>query len=482
MSAKSTYDVVIGLEVHVQLQTQAKVFSPEGFLFGSDPNSFVSPVTMAHPGSLPVTNAQVIAHAVKMGLATNCRINSPTQFARKNYFYPDLPKGYQISQAENPICEDGSVTYPTEQGILQTVSLERIHVEEDAGKSIHDQSPAHSFVDLNRAGTGLIEIVTRPELTNAADAAAFLGEIRRTVRYLGISDANMEQGNLRCDANVSIKPTGQVKLGTRVEIKNLNSFSNLIKSIEVEVERQASILGEGGHIVQETRTFDVERKRTLPMRDKETADDYRYFPEPDLLPVVISEAEQEAIRREIPALPFERFQVYHTEVGLPYNEAMFLTEDIALSDYYEQVRAQVKDPKQAANWVLGPVNAYLQANEIAIRDFSLAPASLSQLILLIEKGLSNHLAREQVLPAMIKEPHKSPKAIAQELGLLESQSEDELLDVIKDIIAQHPAELARFQKGKKNLMGFFVGQVMRELKGKGDPKLVNQLVRKALTS
>lgn len=480
MADLASYDIVIGLEIHVQLQTQTKVFSPEGYTTDEEPNGSISPVTLAHPGALPVTNHQIIAHAVKIGLATQCTINSPTQFARKNYFYPDLPKGYQISQAERPICEDGLITFPDEHGRLKTVSLERIHIEEDAGKSIHDQDPTYSWVDLNRAGTGLVEMVTRPELTSAADAAALVAEVRRTVRYLGISDANMEKGNLRCDANVSLKPKGRVKLGTRVEIKNLNSFSNLTKAIEVETLRQAQILDEGGSITQETRTFDVERKRTLQMRDKETADDYRYFPEPDLLPVVISEDTLSATQASLPTLPYKRFEDYFTQVGLPYNEAIFLAEEVGLSDYFEAVRALVKDDKLVANWVLGPVNAHLQTAAIDIDQFPIPAGSLAAMLQLHQNGLSNHLTREQLFPAMLAEPKQAPKALAQKMGLLDDQSDDEMLATIQEILQNHPKELDRYQKGQKKLMGFFVGQVMRALKGKGDPKQVNQLVKQAL--
>jgi aspartyl-tRNA(Asn)/glutamyl-tRNA(Gln) amidotransferase subunit B len=481
LAQRDKYQVVIGLEIHAQLQTESKIFAHEGFAFGSSPNHFVSPVSIAHPGALPFINEQCIEMAVKMGLATNCKINQETWFARKNYFYPDLPKGYQLSQDNQPICVDGYIDIKLPDQDWRRISLERIHLEEDAGKSIHDQDPHQTFIDLNRAGVGLIEIVTRPDLRSAEEAGALFAEVRRMVRYLNICSGNMEEGSLRCDANVSVMPKGSETLGTRAEIKNMNSINQLIRAIKYEADRQISVIEAGGEIIQETRTWDVNKQITASMRHKETADDYRYFPEPDLQPLSISEEYLTRIREGLPQLPGDLFKEYHEKLGIPYNEAIALAEQKEVSDYYEQLRKETTYPKAAANWILGPVKGYLNENNQKIDHFPLSPTKIAALISLIKEGkISFIAAKEQVFPAMIDAPEKSALAVATDLGVILESAENELEEAMKALMENHPDEVKRYKAGKKKLKGFFVGQLMRQFKGKANPKEVNQVVEKLL--
>ena len=475
------YQPVIGLELHIQLQTATKVFAGDAFPFGSDANTQVSALTMAHPGTLPRPNQRCIEQMVKLGLATHSEINPYSYFARKNYFYPDLPKGYQISQDRSPLCLGGYVEVPLPEGELLRVNLERIHLEEDAGKSIHDQASGLTLIDLNRAGTGLAEMVTKPDLRSAEAAGAMFAEIRRLVRYLGVSDANMERGNLRCDANVSVMPVGSEVYGTRVEIKNLNSISFLIKAIYYEIDRQIELIEGGGRVQQETRLYDVASGRTYSMRDKETAQDYRYFPEPDMLPIVVPAEQLEALGAQLPRLPSVRLRDYIDTVGLGANEAFVLIEERAFSDYFEALRELVPDAKVAANWLLGPVRSYLNEHQLDITQFALAPQALSELIGLVEgQQVTLNAAREQLLPAMVEQPLTAPLTLAHELNLMMISDEGGLAAAMAELIAKHPQEVARYHKGKKNLAGFFVGQLMREFQGKADPKQVNRIVREKL--
>ncbi|GAB4403462.1 MAG: Asp-tRNA(Asn)/Glu-tRNA(Gln) amidotransferase subunit GatB [Bacteroidia bacterium] len=472
---------VIGLEIHVQLHTRSKIFATESYRFGGSPNSHVGPLSMAHPGALPSINEACVHHAVALGLAVHAEIDRHCRFARKNYFYPDLPKGYQLSQDRQPICRGGYIAFPLADGTPQRIGLERIHLEEDAGKSIHDQDPAYSFIDLNRAGTGLVEIVTMPELHSAEAAGALLAEVRRIVRYLGISEANMEEGNLRCDANVSIMPEGATQLGTRVEVKNINSISFLIRAISYEIQRQTQIVGGGGRIVRETRTWDPVSQQTLPMRDKETADDYRYFPEPDLLPLAIPASLVADLHARQPRLPYERFVDYTQTVGVPINEALALVEDRAFSDYYEALRAAGADPRMAANWMLGSVRTFLNEQGCTIDDMSIDPARLAKLIALVqEEKISHHAAKEQVFPAMLAQPAADPPDLARALGVELYSQADALQQAMADLLRQYPDEAARYRNGKKQLAGFFVGQLMRAFQGKAHPQEVQQVVRTML--
>ncbi|MEO0897385.1 MAG: Asp-tRNA(Asn)/Glu-tRNA(Gln) amidotransferase subunit GatB [Bacteroidota bacterium] len=476
--SETVFEAVIGLEVHIQLSNQTKMFAPESFTFGSDANHHVSEVSMAHPGALPRTNKRAIRLASKLGLALNCQINSPAFFDRKNYFYPDLPKGYQISQDSHPICGPGHVSFPMPDGSIKKIRIHHMHLEEDAGKSIHDVTDYHSMVDLNRAGAGLIEMVTQPDLKSPEEAAAFLMEIRRIVRYLNISEGNMQEGNLRCDANVSVKPLGQEKLGTRVEIKNINSFNFLSKAIQYEIDRQIQHIKDGGSITQETRTYDPVKNRTSSMRDKESADDYRYFPEPDLQPVEVSEEEQMVLKKEIVKLPSEKYQEYRG-LNFAHNESMALIEEYAFSAYFDEISQLSKESKEAANWMLGSVKAWLNENGTDMNSFPIPSQHMALFIQMVKSAkVPRHLAKEQLFPAMLKEPQKSPAELATSLNLATESNEGELEKVVTSIFEAHPNEAERFRNGQKKLQGFFVGQIMKAMKGKADPKAVNKILAK----
>ena len=474
---REKYETVIGLEIHAQLQTQSKIFAHENFAFGSDPNHHVSPVSLAHPGALPQINQKCILLAVKMGLATNCEINQNTWFARKNYFYPDLPKGYQLSQDKKPICINGHLDIKLADQDWKRVSIERIHLEEDAGKSIHDQSPNESFIDLNRAGVGLIELVTRPDIRSAEEAGLFFGEVRRIVRYLEICSGNMEEGSLRCDANVSVMPVGSETLGTRAEVKNMNSINQLIRAVNYERDRQIALIESGGEVVQETRTWDVAKQKTASMREKETADDYRYFPEPDLQPLKITDDFLEKVKNGLPTLPGELFKIYHEELKIPYNEARALAEQKPISDYFELLRNVTPEQKSAANWILGPVKSYLNEENIQMDQFQVKPEAIAELIGLIKEGkISFIAAKEQVFPTMIKQPEDSVNHIANRLNVILESAQNALEEAMIVLMEKHPDEVKRFKAGKKKLKGFFVGQLMRQFKGKANPQEVNQVV------
>ncbi|MEZ4776864.1 MAG: Asp-tRNA(Asn)/Glu-tRNA(Gln) amidotransferase subunit GatB [Bacteroidia bacterium] len=478
---RAQYQTVIGLEIHVQLLTNSKIFAQEGFSFGSLPNHHVSVITMAHPGALPSINRRCIDHAVKIGLATHCQINRNSFFARKNYFYPDLPKGYQMSQDTDPICTHGFIDIRTESGSQQKIRIGRIHLEEDAGKSLHDQDPHISMIDLNRAGVGLVEIVTEPDLRSAEDAATLLAEIRRLVRFLEISDGNMEEGSLRCDANISVMPVGSETLGTRVEVKNMNSFNHLTRAILYESERQIALIEAGGKVVQETRTWDVNTQKTSPMRQKETADDYRYFPEPDLLPLGLTEEYIEKIRSEIPRLPQELYLEYTESLQIAHNEAMTLTEQKNFADYFEAIRKLTPFEKEASNWLLGPVRAWLNDSGKEIGDFPISTEKLADLIRLVQEDkISNHAARDQVFPIMLVRPEESPLAIAGELNILLESKQDEVENAMIALMNQFPQETTRYRSGKKGLKGFFVGHIMRQFQGKASPREVNDVVERML--
>ncbi|MEM8887919.1 MAG: Asp-tRNA(Asn)/Glu-tRNA(Gln) amidotransferase subunit GatB [Bacteroidota bacterium] len=479
----SKYETVIGLEVHIQLKTNRKVFAPENFVFGSPPNQHVSPVSMAHPGALPSPNLRCIEHIVKLGLALECEVAQDSYFDRKNYFYPDLPKGYQLSQDTVPVVGEGVLDIYVDGTEKKSVQIERIHLEEDAGKSIHDIHPSQSLIDLNRAGVGLAELVTKPDLRSAQEAGAFLAEIRRIVRYLQISDGNMEEGSLRCDANVSVMPRGSDTYGTRVEIKNINSISQVIKAITYESGRQMQCVERGEALVQETRTWDVAKGKTAPMRDKETADDYRYFPEPDLQPLKISQAKIEELKTEIPRLPQSRFLQYAEEYKIAKNEAQTLADQREFSDYFEALIPFTDSPKTAANWVLGPVRTWLNEHSEDISNFPIKQKKLGDLSQLVKSGKVNlNAAKEIIFPKLCEHPEGNPETIAKENDLIMESAENELQDAMKALIEKFPAEVKKYRGGKKNLVGFFVGQLMRQFKGKANPKEVNEVVRNMLDS
>jgi len=479
LQAANKYDAVIGLEVHAQLNTLSKVFSDDPNSFGTDPNQNVSVISLGHPGSLPRLNAKVIEYAIKLGLATDSKISPNVSFARKNYFYTDLPKGYQISQHESPICEGGQVIIRI-GGRKKKIRLTRIHIEEDAGKSLHDRKPDASLIDLNRAGIPLLEIVTESDLESGEEAQAYLGEIRRIVRYLEICDGNMEEGSIRCDANVSVKEKNQTELGTRTEIKNLNSISNVRKAIEYEINRQIEIIESGGKVIQQTVSYDDQRGLTFPLRSKEEADDYRYFPEPDLNPLEIPTEMISRIREGLPSLPNQLYQNFTEKFKLGNREAEALIESAPLASYFNQL-AQKTDPKTAANWILGPVKSWMNENNAEIGEFPLNPAKLEKLIRITRKGLISYTAAQQRLfPALISKPGSEPETLAREMDLLKESGENIIMKHVEEALNKYPDKISEYHKGKKGLLGLFMGEVMKISKGKVDPALANKLILEEL--
>ena len=481
MSVYDKYEVVVGLEVHAQLLTKSKAYSSDANEFGASPNSLLSPVTLGMPGALPTLNKKSIELAVKSGLALDCDIREYNEFSRKNYFYADLPKGYQITQFDTPICSDGFVVIQMPEG-RKTIRLERIHLEEDAGKSIHDIDPFFTLVDLNRAGVPLIEIVSKPDLRSSDEAYAYLTEIRKLVRYLDICDGNMEEGSLRCDANISIRLKGADVLNQSVEVKNMNSIRNVKRAIEYEFSRQVDAVEKGEKILMETRNFDAVTGTTSSMRSKEMAHDYRYFPEPDLLPVIVSESLIEKIRSEMPALPNELKHKFHTEFGLSEYDASILTEDKYVSDYFAQIIAHTSDYKAAANWIIGPIKSYVNEHAIAFESFPLKADKIAELIVLIEKGITNFsVASNKLLPALLANMDKSAMQLAEELNLVQSSNSDEIEKYIDLVLQEYPEKVLEYKSGKKGLMGLFVGEVMKKSGGKSDPKITTKLLNEKLS-
>jgi aspartyl-tRNA(Asn)/glutamyl-tRNA(Gln) amidotransferase subunit B len=476
----SKYEVVIGLEVHAQLLTASKLFCADSATFGGAPNTHISPITLGHPGTLPKLNRKAVEYAIKLGLACHCEIEKENYFARKNYFYPDLPKGYQVSQHTAPICKGGYVPIQTEDG-LRNIQLNRIHLEEDAGKLLHDQDSADSFVDYNRAGVPLVEIVSEPDMHTSEEAYVYLTELRRLVRYLEVCDGNMEEGSMRCDANISIRLVGHKKLGTKVEVKNMNSIRNVKRAIDIEVKRQIELVESGGTIVQETRSFDASNGTSFSMRSKEEANDYRYFPEPDLAPFKLSDAFIAGIRATLPALPEELVQKYTQQFGLSAYDARVLCDDKATSDYFESLTSFTAQYKAAANWMLGPVKSYLNEQSIGMGAFPLPPQQLATLLEIVESGkVSFSIASSRILPEMLVAPEKAPLEIATALNLLQDTNADSIAPIIDEVLAKYAGKVAEFRAGKKGLMGLFVGEVMKLSKGKADPKLTNQLLEQKL--
>lgn len=479
---KDTYEVVVGLEVHAQLLTESKLFCGDSAAFGGDPNTHISPITLAHPGTLPKLNKKAVEYAIRMGLACHCEISRNNYFARKNYFYPDLPKGYQLSQHTTPVCIGGHVTIRTAEG-EKAIRLNRIHMEEDAGKSIHDADPDSTCVDYNRAGVPLVEIVTEPDIRSGDEAYAYLTELRKLLRYLAICDGNMEEGSMRCDANVSVRKKGDTKLGTKVEVKNLNSIRNVKKAIEIEAQRLIGLLEKGEPIIQQTRSFDAGNNTTFALRTKEDANDYRYFADPDLTPFRVTEEMLASIRRDIPALPEARIARYTTQLQLPDYDARVICDEKETADYFEAVIEHISNYKAAANWMLGPVKSWLNDNNAIITEFPVSAASLAALIALVDSNQVNFsIASTRVLPALLKTPEKAPLDIARELNLLQDSDEGNVAAWIEEVLNKMPDKVAEYQKGKKGLMGLFVGEVKKISKGKADPKLTNDILLKKLQS
>jgi aspartyl-tRNA(Asn)/glutamyl-tRNA(Gln) amidotransferase subunit B len=475
------YEAVIGLEVHVELKTNTKIFCNSSTEFGADPNHHVCPVCLGLPGVLPVVNKKVVEYAIKAGLALNCRIASFSKFDRKNYYYPDLPKNYQISQYDLPIAEHGYLEINVD-GNVKRIGITRVHMEEDAGKLVHQgtiSTTPYSLVDYNRTGVPLIEIVSEPDMRSADEAIAYLEKLKAIIQYTGVSDCKMQEGSLRCDANVSVRPVGQAEFGTKTELKNMNSFKALHKALTYEIERQIEILEEGGQITQETRTWDEAKGVTLSLRSKEEAHDYRYFPDPDLVPMVISEEWVNEIKATLPELPDQRKARFINDYGLPAYDAGVLTSSRELADFYEQCVNKFNNPKSVSNWVMGELLRMMNAGGVEIDEVKIKPAQLAQLLELMEKGTISGKIAKTVFEEMFN-TGKDPNAIVKEKGLVQISDEGLIEKVVEEVIAANPKSVDDYKGGKKQALGFLVGQVMKATKGKANPGLVNKLLQEKL--
>jgi aspartyl-tRNA(Asn)/glutamyl-tRNA(Gln) amidotransferase subunit B len=472
------YEPVIGLEVHAQLLTIAKIFCGCSTQFGAEPNSHACPVCMGMPGVLPVLNRKVVEFTMKMAMATHCRINASCNFARKNYFYPDLPKGYQISQYAQPLSEHGYVDIELDGG-KKRIGITRIHMEEDAGKLLHDEHLPSSYVDLNRTGVPLIEIVSEPDMRSAEEAAAYLKRLHEILVYLEICDGNMEEGSFRCDANVSLRPKGETTFGTRAELKNMNSFRNVQRALEYEIKRQQSILESGQEVIQETRLWDDSQGVTQSMRGKEEAHDYRYFPDPDLVPIVIDNEWIEEVKKSLPELPLEKRERFVRDYQIPPYDAGVLTSSRALADYFEEVARLSGKPKIASNWVMGDVLRFLNEDKRDIKECPILPRDLAEMILIIEDGTISGKMAKDIIMEMYR-TGKPPQTIIEEKGMVQITDEDALKKTIAEVIAANPAQLEQYRAGKEKLFGYFVGQVMKATQGKANPQLINELLKKML--
>ena len=479
---REKYTAVIGLEVHAQLLTASKFFASERAEYGQLPNTNVSVVSLAHPGTLPRINKKVIEHALRMGLACGASVTRRNLFARKNYFYPDLPKGYQITQDKTPICRQGKLTITLPDGSEKEVRLQRIHMEEDTGKSTHDLVPGQSVIDYNRAGVPLIEIVTEPDLRASEEAYALLTEIRKLVRYLGICNGNMEEGSLRCDANVSVMLKGTDTFGTRVEVKNINSIRNVQLAIEHEIGRHIALLEEGKKVSMETRSFDAATGGTRCQRSKETLSDYRYFPEPDLSPVILDEEWIEQVRSTLPLLPRQCVEKFTTVYGLSPYDAGVLTEQKEVALFYDALCEKTPHYKAAANWLMGPIKSYLNEHKVGIDQLPIDQATLVELIQLVVRGkVSFSAASQQLFPALIEQPTAAPETLAGELSLLQETDAGQLHAWVDEVLVENPDKVAAYRGGKHGLLGFFMGEVMKKSRGKADPKATSAYLQQQLS-
>jgi aspartyl-tRNA(Asn)/glutamyl-tRNA(Gln) amidotransferase subunit B len=473
---KNKYQVVIGLEVHAQMLTNTKAYSNDRNEYGSPPNTNISAITLGHPGTLPKMNKKTIDYAIKMGLAVESEIAPEQHFARKNYFYPDLPKGYQITQDTTPICTGGRVLVKDGEGKQKYVGITRIHMEEDAGKSIHDIDPFNTLVDLNRAGVPLIEIVSEPDIRSSQEAYNYLTEIRKLVRYLEVCDGNMEEGSMRCDANVSVMLKDATEFGVRSEIKNLNSIRNVQRAIEHEIVRQIEAVENGEVLTQETRNFNAVTGTTTAMRSKEAANDYRFFPEPDLQPISVTQEHIQRVKDDMPPLPNFLINKYTKELGLSEYDAGILTDQKEIALYFEDIIKETKNYKSAANWLMGAVKSYLNEKAMLIGEFPISAKRIASLINLIDSGkVSNNLASQKLFPAMLSSD-KDALTIAEENQWIQDSNDDNIKVLILEVFAENPSEHGRFKDGEKKLMGFLMGQLMKKSKGKADPKSASKLI------
>ncbi|WP_299986037.1 Asp-tRNA(Asn)/Glu-tRNA(Gln) amidotransferase subunit GatB [uncultured Pontibacter sp.] len=480
---RDKYQAIIGLEVHAQLLTESKAYSSDSTEYGVLPNTNLSVITLGHPGTLPRINKSVVEMAVKMGLATNCEIRRYNIYARKNYFYPDLPKGYQITQDKTPICTAGYLDVKDAAGNDKRIGITRIHMEEDAGKSMHLPGETETLIDLNRAGVPLIEIVSEPDIRDSEEAYNYLTEIRRLVRYLEICDGNMEEGSLRCDANISVMLKDSPLWGTKVEVKNMNSFRNVQRAIEHEIERQIMVIENGGKIDSETRNFDANTGTTTAMRLKETLNDYRYFPEPDLPPLVIEQEWLERIKETMPSLPQELYKRFTEEFGLSEYDAGVLTDAKEIALYYDELCKHTKNYKGAANWVTGPVKSYLNELQLHIKDFPLQPHAIAEIIALVDENKVSHsVAAKKIFPYMLENPGIPAHQVAEEQNLLQESDTDSLKAIVSEVLAANPQKVEEYKAGKKSLVGMFMGEIMKKTKGKADPKVANQLLQEGLNA
>ena len=482
MIKNDKYEVVIGLEVHAQLLTKSKLFCGDSASFGAAPNTHISPVTLAHPGTLPRMNKKAIEFAIKLGLALHCEIEQKNYFARKNYFYPDLPKGYQISQHTTPICKNGFVKIKANDS-ERSIQLNRIHIEEDAGKSLHDVDEKYTAIDLNRAGVPLLEIVSEPDLHSSDEAFAYLTELRRLVRWLDVCDGNMEEGSMRCDANISIRLKGATQLGTRVEVKNLNSIRNVKRAIDLEVNRLIDIVESGALVKQETRSFDADNNTTFSLRSKEDADDYRYFPDPDLTPFHITDEFLNEIKNALPPLPEELEIKYREVFQLPTYDAHVICSDKAQVNYFEGIIKHTNNYKAAVNWLMGPIKSYLNDHGIELEAFILKPGKIAALIQLVDDGKVNFsIASTKILMALLVSPQKDPLQIATDLNLIQESDSNSVAAWVDEVITKMPEKVKEYRSGKKGLIGLFAGEVKKLSKGKADMNVVNKLLAEKLNS
>ena len=475
------YEPVIGIEIHAQLKTKSKAYCGDKNEYGHTPNSLTSPVSLGHPGTLPKFNKKVINHAIRLGVACNCTITREMHFDRKNYFYADLPKGYQITQDKTPICKGGKIKIRLKNNQEKNIELTRIHMEEDSGKSIHDLDPFNTLIDLNRAGVPLLEIVTEPVMKSSEEAYQYVTEIRKLLRYLDICDGNMEEGSMRCDVNISIMKNGSKTFGQRVEIKNLNSIRNVQRSIDYEIVRHANLLENNEKVGVETRTFDAPSGKTNAMRKKEAAHDYRYFPEPDLGPIRIEQNHIDLIKESMPPLPNELFEKFTSKYKLSDYDSLVIIEQKEIAIFFESIVEHTNNFKSAANWVMGNIKSYLNQQAISIDSFKISPKKIAQLIQLIDDNEITHsIASQKVFPEMILNPALNPKEIAEKNNWINLQNEDDLISVILNIFKSNPSETERFKNGERKLTGFFMGQIMKATKGTADPKTTGKLLQELI--